>query len=48
VLVERETAARATDFTEVALDRPCTPGAIVTATLTGHDGHRAFGRLEAA
>jgi threonylcarbamoyladenosine tRNA methylthiotransferase MtaB len=46
VLVEHETAARAADFTEVALDRPSTPGAIVTATLTGHDGCRAGGRLE--
>ncbi len=45
VLVERETTARASDFTEVALDRPAQPGTIVEASLVGHDGERALGRL---
>ena len=47
VLVERETTARAADFTEVALDRPATPGEIVRVKLAGHDGARALGRLQA-
>jgi threonylcarbamoyladenosine tRNA methylthiotransferase MtaB len=43
-LVEREATARAPDFTEIALDVPATPGALVQVTLDGHDGRRAFGR----
>jgi threonylcarbamoyladenosine tRNA methylthiotransferase MtaB len=45
VLVERETTARAADFTEVALDRPAAPGEIVRVKLTGHDGARALGQI---
>jgi threonylcarbamoyladenosine tRNA methylthiotransferase MtaB len=44
VLVERETTARAADFTEVVLDRPAAPGEIVRVKLVGHDGARAFGQ----
>jgi threonylcarbamoyladenosine tRNA methylthiotransferase MtaB len=45
LLVERERTGRAADFTEAALDRPAPPGTLVQATLTGHDGARAFAKL---
>jgi threonylcarbamoyladenosine tRNA methylthiotransferase MtaB len=43
-LVEREGAARAADFTEIALTGAgAAPGSLTMVRLTGHDGKRALG-----
>ena len=38
VLMERGGQARAGDFTPVRIDAPARPGALVRASITGHDG----------
>ncbi|HYF22149.1 MAG TPA: tRNA (N(6)-L-threonylcarbamoyladenosine(37)-C(2))-methylthiotransferase MtaB [Caulobacteraceae bacterium] len=47
-LVERETLARAEDFTEVRFEGAATPGAVVQVRITGREGDKAVGYLTAA
>jgi threonylcarbamoyladenosine tRNA methylthiotransferase MtaB len=47
-LVEREGLARAADFTEIAFEGAAQPGSLARLRLDGHDGRRAFGRLQPA
>jgi len=49
VLMERGGQARAADFTPVRIDAPARPGALVRASITGHDGQALIATaLEAA
>ena len=45
VLVERPGEGRGADFAPVRLDRPASPGCIVTARITGLDGDELRGRV---
>ncbi len=45
VLVEQANAGRGADFAPVRLDRPATPGRIVTARITGLDGDALRGHV---
>jgi len=47
--MERGGQARAADFTPVRIDAPARPGALVRASITGHDGQALIATaLEAA
>ena len=45
IAVEKNTTGHARDFTPVTLDREFTPGALVHATVTHHDGQKLFAEV---